>query len=142
MLLDEIPAFLAASTGLGLTVATSSGGNLYKVPFPEAAPDAAVCVIEYAGGAPIRAMGASTTAPVAEVVRFQVLVRKGQQGFEAGRQLIEDIYQTLDHLADQTLTSTYYLYVRAVQSPFFLSFDGNLRPRFVANFEAMKRRES
>lgn len=119
---------------------TSSAGNLYRAPFPEGSPDSAVCVIEYAGGAPIRAMGASTTAPVAEVVRFQVLVREDIQSFEDGRELIEDIYHELDHLADETMGSTRYLYVRALQSPFFLSFDGNGRPRFVANFEAMKAR--
>lgn len=145
-LLDDVPAYLAASTGLSLAVATSSGGNLFKVPFPEGAPDAAVCLMVYGGLPPIRAMGAATTylgnaaTPVAETVRFQVLVREDAQSFEDGMELIENIGRSLDHVANQTLGSTRYLYIRTLSPAAFLSFDGNLRPRFYVNAEALKER--
>lgn len=145
-LLDDVPTYLATSTGLSLTVATSSGGNLFKVPFPEGAPDAAVCLIVYGGRAPIRAMSAATThlgnaaAPVVETVRFQVVVREDAQSFEDGMELIENISRSLDHVANVTLGSTRYLYIRTLAPAAFLSFDGNLRPRFYVNAEAMKER--
>jgi hypothetical protein len=145
-LLDDVSTYLAASTGLSLTVATSSGGNLYKIPFPEASADAAVCLIEYAGGPIIRAMSAATTslsnaqAPVAETVRFQVLVREDRDSYQDGRTLIENIYKTVDHVANVTLGSTRYLYMKALAPPAFLAYDANGRPRFYLNVETLKER--
>ncbi len=143
--LDDVASYLAGA-GLGLTVATSATGNLYKVPMPEAAPDAATCIVVYGGLPSVRAMGASTTAlsnaasPVAEVVRFQVLVRKSAQAFEACVTLAENIHKALDHVANQTLGSARYLHIKTLGPPAFLAFDDNLRPRYFINAEATKER--
>ena len=144
--LDDVASYLAGA-GLGLTVATTSAsGSLYKVPFPEAAPDAAVSLIVYAGQEAIRAMGTATTSlanaatPVAEVVRFQAVVRKDRDSFESCVSLAENIHKTLDHVANVTLGSTRYLYIKTLGPPAFLGFDGNARPRYFVNAEARKER--
>ena len=137
MLLDEIGTYIA-STSHGLSLSFSS--NLFKVPIPETAPDNSVSIIEYGGVQAMRAMGESLSAPVCERPKFQVIVRSTLDGFNTGRGLAESIHRLLDGMADTTLSSVRYLYVRAIQPPFLLGDpeDENARFRFVCNFEAMR----
>lgn len=133
-LASDVATYLAGTT-LGLT----AGGNLFAIPFPEATTsDQAVCLIEYPGEAPEHAAGASLSAPLYERPRFQVIVRDATSAAAACRALAESIYVALDGLSDTTLSGTRYLQVRAIQSPFYLSMDGQNRHRFVCNYAAEK----
>jgi hypothetical protein len=144
-LLDAIATYLA-STGVNLGLEMGSTGNLFKVPLPESAPDAAVGLIEYPGRESVRAMGASLSSPVFERPKFQVTVRDTHENFETARTLATSIYNNLDGLADTTLSGTRYAYVRAIQTPFLMgpgegkAEDSNERPRFLCNYEVEKER--
>src|SRR3990167_11259476 len=134
MLLPDVGAYLAATT-LGLSF--GSTGNLFIVPIPETAPDRSVSVLEYSGASSVRAF--STGNPVAERPRFQVVVREELNNFASGRQLAEDIHAALDGLGTTTMESgTRWLFVRALQPPFYLSEDGGAQHRWITNYEAMK----
>jgi hypothetical protein len=144
MLTEDVTTYLVATTSLGLTIRTTSGGNLYRRALPESAPNLAVAVMEYAAGQPAHAMGASLSAPLYEDVRFQVLVRVAPDDYSTGRAMIEDIYRNLDWLMGSTeigtTGSTRYLSVRALTSPYWMGQDTAGRHRFTANFEARKER--
>jgi len=143
MLAEDVGTYLAAQSSLGLTVRTTAGGNLYVVPLPESAPDAAVAIMEYAASAPLRAMSSDLAPPIAEQPRFQVLVRRTQNSFSTGRELMEEIYKNLDWLHSTGIGSTgstRYLQVRAISSPYWMGQDGNGRHRWTCNFEALKER--
>jgi hypothetical protein len=137
VLASDIATYISTST-LGLT----AGTNVFAIPFPEstAVADRAVCVIEYPGEAPEHAAGASLSAPLYERPRFQVVVRDATSAAQACRDLAESVYRLLDGLADTTLSGTRYMQVRALQSPFYLSIDGQHRHRFVCNYAAEKAR--
>jgi hypothetical protein len=129
--------------GAGIGLAMGSTGNLFKVPFPDGSPDAAVSLLEYPGMEAVRAMGASLSAPVFERPRFQVTVRDTLQNFQTARTLATSIYNKLDGLSEETMGTTRYSYVRAIQTPFLLGpagEDKNARPRVVCNYEAVKER--
>lgn len=138
MLLDDIANHLSTAVS-GLTLGT----NLWKVPIPESASssDIQVSVLEYGGRPPLRAMSDSLGEPIAEIVRFNIAVQGDLNDFEDTRQKAEDIYRALDFMSDETLGSTRYLHIRALQPP--LSFppdNDNAQHRFSINFEAMKAR--
>ena len=146
MLLDDVATYIAASTSHGLTVATSAGGNLYKVPLPVAAPSGlCASIVEYGGAPGIRVMSTgSLNAPIFENVTFQVMVRDNSTDFQAARNTVESVYCALDGLArtrlDGTTSGPIYDWIEAQHQPYFLSYDENGRPRFVVNFSARKER--
>ena len=140
MLTKEIAEYLG-STVAGLSVGT----NVWAVPVPETAPgDIQVSVVEYAGRAPLRAMGPSLGDPVAEIARFQVAVIGQLSQYLESRQLIEEIRQALDQLTEATLGGTRYLLVRELQPPFYQPpgeiGDPNAQHHFSINFEALRER--
>lgn len=145
MLEDDVCTFIAASTSHGFTAATSTGGNLFKVPLPLSAPTGLCAhIVEYPGGAGIRTMSSSSpNRPVLESARFQFMVRTSDEGFEAGKAAILSVYNALDGLAgtrlDGTTSGIKYSWISSPGGrPSFLSYDENHRPRFVVNFEALK----
>lgn len=140
MLLDEMSTFIAAQVA-SLTVATSSGGNLYKMPFPKHAPAAGACIVEFGGEPAIRAMGASAGDPVAEIVNFQVVVRAATSSAESARTVMGEVHDALDHM-DGTLSLCRYLYVKATSPPIYLGLDDNERPRWGVDFQATKERST
>jgi len=111
MLGDEIATYLAGA-GLGLTL-SSSGTQVYGVPFPAEAPDTAACVIEYGGLAPYDAFGPSLSAPVFERPRFQIVCRDAQDRIAACRALILAVEKTLRHFSG-TMGSVTYGFVQAL----------------------------
>ena len=139
MLLEDVGAYLDAQVA-GLSI--GSTGNLFLCPFPEQAPDASVAIVEYAGLPSIRAMGPNAGAPIAEVARFQVVVRDVLNNFSTARTLAQTITNTLDHIADVSLVSggTRYLYIVALGQPTYIGEDANARHRFTVNFECTKER--
>ena len=133
-LATDVMTYLTTVGALGLT----AGTNAFAVPFPEQAQDQAVCLIEYPGNSPEHAAGPSLTAPLYERPRFQIVCRDVEANAATCRALAESIYAALDGLADTTLGSARYLLIRALQSPFYLSTDGNGRHRYVCNYMAEK----
>jgi hypothetical protein len=146
VLLDNICDFITASTSHGLTTSSSSGGNLYKVPFPEGAITPGAFVTEYAGVESVHSFGASRSAPLWETVRFQILVRDTEDQAQRWRNTIESVYRALDWCQNVTLSTsaggsnTRYLSIVALGPPALLRYDDNSRPEFYCNFEARKER--
>jgi hypothetical protein len=141
MLLDDIGAYLDAQLS---SLSIGSTGNLFLVPIPETAPTPSAWIVEYAGLPSLRAMGANAGSPIAENVRFQILVRADQASFSAGRTLAQNIVNTLDHIGNTQLVTggTRYLYIRALGQPSYLGEDANARHRWNCNFEAAKERST
>jgi hypothetical protein len=140
MLLDDIGYYISASSSHGYVLGSVTA-PLFRCPLPESAPDKAASIVEYAAESPERAFGDSACEPVSETPRFQVLVRDTQEHYSTARDAIESIYRALDGLGDSVInptSSTRYYWIRALQSPFFLSYDELDRPRFVCNFSARK----
>lgn len=136
MLLDDIANHLSTSVA-GLTI----DANLWKLPVPETvtSTDVQVAVLEYGGRAPLRAMGPSAGAPVAEITRFNIAVIGGLSNYQGARSMAEDIYTTLDYTSETTLSTTRYLHIRALQPPiYFPPDDENAQHHFSLNFECMK----
>lgn len=128
-LADDVAAFLAGA-GLGLV----AGTNLFLQDVP-AQPDALVAVIEYPGRGPV---GTHDDPASIEVPRFQVYARAAQYDAAAARASAEAAYKALRAVTNQTLSGTFYLAIRALQSPFLLHRDENQRVVFAVNFEATK----
>ena len=133
MLLADIGTYLA-SAGIGLTLDV----NLFRVPFPAAAPTAAACLMETPGEEDEFGSGPSLDLPALERARFQVQVRDDPQNAAACRALAESIRQKLNNLGPVTLGTTVYHDVKATTPVFFLGPDQNERWRWVCNFVAMK----
>jgi hypothetical protein len=77
-----------------------------------------------------------SSAQGAEQPRFQLLVRAAD--YEAGRNLIQSIWNVLDAIVNRNVNGTFYQRVAALQSPFMLERDANDRWIFIANFQASK----
>lgn len=134
-------SYLAAQVS-GLTLGAT--GNVFAVPFPERAPNQSVQIIEYGSLPSTRGFGASATAPLVENVRFQVTVRDILNSYNTARDLAHSCYETLDHLADTTITSTTggstrYIYLQAMP-PIYIGTDENDRHLFTINVECQKDR--
>ena len=95
-----------------------------------------VNVVEYPGEGSTRVLCA---APASELPRIQLVVRGARDGDDAARRKIEAIYQALDRIVHQTLSTTPYIRVTALQPPFRYKRDTNERMYFAANFRIQKR---
>lgn len=141
----DVATYLGTTGGanIGITLASTSGGTaplIYEAPFPTGSADYAACVIPYAGLPSVRGMGASLSTPLAEVTRFQVVVRHDEDHYVTARAKSESVASALDHLAEATLGATRYLYVKTLAPNVYIGPDGNGRHRFAVNCEAMKER--
>jgi hypothetical protein len=135
MLLDEIAAYLQAE-GIGTV-----GTTLFKGSVPQDAPlvavqDALVALIEGPGLPPLRVH--TPRADTVEQPTVQIVVRGDPHGYPAARQKAHDTFVALDGLANVTLGSGFYLWVLALQSPFFLRSDDLHRPYLVFNVRVAK----
>lgn len=128
MILDDLGLYLQTQ-GLG-----TLGTTLFKGSVPLDTPEVSIvnsliALLETPGLPPERVHdgpSASVDQPV-----IQVLVRGEPHGYEAARALSEDLYRTLDGLANITLQGTAYLWLLAMQPPFPLPWDALGRPVFV-----------
>jgi hypothetical protein len=123
--LEEVAALLA-SAGVG-----TSGTNLFVAYLPDA-PTNAVVVYEYAGAPPTEVF--SSTAH--ERPRIQVVSRSDV--YLTARSKAKLAWDTLNAVANQTLSSTLYLRVRVLQSPFLMGRDENSNALVAFNAECMK----
>ena len=104
-----------------------------------ASPSLCCALVEYTGEEPMRNHNegaAGLGAQSGERPRFQLLCRA--ESYETGRSLIQDIWQHLDAITNENLSGTFYVAVRALQSPFLLRRDENNRYVFAANFAVTK----
>jgi len=132
---DEVATYLAGA-GVGLSL-SSSGTVVFGVPFPPEAPNAAVCVIEYGGSAPVDAFGPSLSPSIFEQPRFQVLLRDTSDNLAACRALANSVYKVLRRYSG-LMGGINYAYVRALGPVAFLKFDENQRGYYYCEFEARK----
>jgi hypothetical protein len=125
MLASEIAAYLAGQ-GLG-TVDV----DIFAVPFPHDAPDAALCVAERPG-AYEGTFGVSLSAAAFEDGEFQILARGARDGVGASRTKIDLVRAKLHRLGPITLGATVYYDIRC-SSPGFLRYDEEARPMWCIN---------
>lgn len=130
MILDDLCDYLTTGS-IGLTTNTNLWGG--KMP-PD--PATAVAIYETGGVGPVHAFSTGPGNAVLERPRVMVVVRS--TGYSSGRQTAHNIWKRLDGAGDFTINGCRYAWIGAVQSPFFLKFDGNDRPLFACNFDVSK----
>jgi hypothetical protein len=131
MLLDELATYLQAE-GIG-----TLGTSLFKGSIPLSdAQDALVALIETPGLPPVR----SHDMPPARYEQpvLQVATRGQPYGYAAARQKAQDAWDVLDGVANATLSGTLYLWIEALQSPFWLRTDDLERPLVVFNIRCAR----
>jgi len=128
----DVATYLATIPALGLT----AGQNLFDVPYPEAAQDQAVAVVETPGSVDDHAAGASLSRSLYEVPRFQVICRDAENKAATARALARSIRLNLNRLAATTIGDTKVLTMQSLQPPFYLRSDQNSRHLFICNYEA------
>lgn len=126
--LIDIATYLDAQLG-----SVTLGTNLFVGRMPDS-PDTCVTLYEYGGGVPDNTMGGGL--PVLENPSLQVAVRAAS--YATAESLIQSIWLTLEGVIDETLTSTRYNRISAIQSPFPLDRDSADRVVFVQNFDITK----
>lgn len=133
MLLDAIASHLQANA-IGTV-----GTDLFKSFLPDS-PDAAVAIFEYTGRASDKAFGNPNV--LVENARFQILVRSARDNvanaYATARTKAQTICTLLDGVGNLTLSGVVYLYIEALQPPFFLQRDDNTRSLIACNYEAQK----
>ena len=128
-MLTEIAAYLAAK-GIG-----TLGTDLFAAFMPDQ-PNNCIALFEYAGSPMELTMGDDD--PVLERPGLQVKVRNTD--YQTGKAKIDDTVDALHGLANQTLSNTRYLLIKANQSPESMGLDANWRSEFVVNFSVLKER--
>jgi hypothetical protein len=131
MLLADLGDYLS-SGGCG-----TLGTDLFRGQMPPT-PDAAVCLYETGGVAPIYSMGNTAGQAVVERPRVQVVVRGEQYGYEAARAIAQKAWLLLDKLPSRTINATRYLWGSCAQSPFLMQVDEQGRPWLAFNADLMK----
>jgi len=128
--LTELGAYLVTQ-GIGALGSTLFLGNL---PMGVAA---GVSVVMMSAGSPVRSMGASLGAPVADTPAFQVVVRNPDP--TAGEAKVSAVINALDFYTG-LMGSTAYLLVTLEYGPVYVGLDENNRHRWSITFRATKRR--
>jgi len=130
-MLTDIGAYLnsASISTQDLTLGT----NLILGRLPES-PDTCVGLIQTAGVAPTDTFGSSF--PPLETQGLQTLVRAS--AYATAEALAVDVFKSLTAVDNQTLTSTLYLKVEALQSPFALERDAQERLIMSCNYNVIK----
>lgn len=120
-LLDELATHLQTA-GVGQVSTT-----LFKGMIPLAGPDALVALIEVPGMPPVH----SHDEQRYEQPVIQVVVRGAQHAYAPARATADHAWNALDGVANAVLSGTVYLWIAALQSPFFLRQDELNRPYIV-----------
>ncbi len=109
------------------------GTNLILGRLPDS-PDTCVALIQTSGVAPTDTFGSSF--PPLETQGLQTLVRAS--AYATAEALAVDVFKSLTAVDNQTLTSTLYLKVEALQSPFALERDTQERLIMSCNYNITK----
>ena len=131
-LLTDVGTYLAAATVS--TADLTLGTNLFLGREPDS-PDTCVTLYETGGAGPDDTFGGDT-APSLENPGLQV--RSRAAAYSTAQSLAVDVWSLLAKVINETLTSTKYLKISPVQSPFALDRDDQDRMIFVCNFDVVK----
>jgi hypothetical protein len=123
--LDQIATFLATA-GLGTV-----GADLFKGKLPND-PNACGALYEYGGLPPEGQFGATSFKH--ESPSVQVVFRGEPHDYEGPRAKAETAYRALTAVETQSLSGTFYNWIHALQSPFFLQRDDAERVVIACNF--------
>jgi hypothetical protein len=126
--LVDIANYLDANVA-GLTLGT----NLFIGRMPDD-PNACVAVYEYGGTRPDNTMGGG--APVLQNPSVQVRVR--DTSYASAQTTANLCFVALEAIVDETINTTRYNRVTAIQSPFPLERDPEERIVFVQNFDVKR----
>lgn len=126
----DIATLLSEQSALALTIAT----NLFFSRMPDQ-PDDCVSVIDNPGEAPMLAQKKLSSNYHYSSVSIQVRNTDYANGWD----VINDIMQFLHGHSDETINSTYYTLIRALNDPQVLAYDQNERVIFMVNFEVQRR---
>jgi hypothetical protein len=135
MLLDDLGAHLQAQ-GVGTLQIDLFKGGLPMDSANAPVHDAILALIETAGLPPFHVhtqQAASFEQPV-----VQVVVRGNPHDYQEARLRAQAAFEALDGLANVTFGTTQYLWIQALQSPFFLRVDEAGRPVIVFNVRVAK----
>lgn len=113
----------------GLTLGT----NLFIGRMPDE-PDVCVAIYEYGGTRPDQTMGGG--APVLQNPSIQVRVR--HTSYASAETTANLCFSALEGIIDETINTTRYNRVTAIQSPFPLERDPEERIIFVQNFDVKR----
>jgi minor capsid protein len=127
-LLDELGAYLQAQ-GVGTVSSTLFKGSFPLDTLENTAP--ILALIEVPGLPPVR----SHDVPVARYEQpvVQVATRGAPYGYPAARQTAQAAWDVLDGVQNASLSGTFYLWLQALQSPYWLRTDDFQRPVLLFN---------
>jgi hypothetical protein len=69
---------------------------------------------------------------------FQVFVRGQKGGYREAYAQAEALFALLHKLTNETIGTTRYVFIFAMQRPIYLGMDDNQRPEFSINFRTMR----
>lgn len=127
--LDEVAALLA-SASLGVV-----GADLFIGTLPND-PPACCAIYEYGGLEPTGQFGA--TGIQHESPAIQVVFRGAPNDYNGPRVKAAAAFQALTNVETQSLGGTFYHWIHAIQSPFFLQRDDAQRILIACNYLAEK----
>ena len=127
-LLDDIADYLTS----GSVASTIYAGHMPAV------PDAAVCVYETGGVAPVHGMGNVPGRAKFERPRIQVVSRGEALGYQDARATAQAAFLLLDGMPQREINGTRYLWGAAVQSPFLMGMDEQARPLIAFNVDIVR----
>jgi len=121
----------------GATIATTDltlGTNLFLGRMPDA-PDTCVTVYEDSGGVPLDTFGADSAPPIEQA---GVTVHTRAAAYSTAQALAVDVMKALSKVINETLSSTAYYKIEAIQSPFAYDRDQQDRMLFSNTFNVVK----
>lgn len=129
--LTDVGAYLVSTV---TDVTLVAGTNLFYGRLPDD-PDICVALFETGGSPPTSTLGADAV-PLIESPRVQVMCRA--PAYADASTLSVDVWKQLQLVANDSLSSTLYQRVNAVQSPFALERDSRDRLVMACNYQVTK----
>ena len=129
--LTDIGSYLHAASIS--TADLTLGTNLILGRLPDS-PDTCVALIQTGGTGPTDTFG--TSYPPLETQGLQTLIRAS--AYATAEALAVDVFKSLTAVDNETLTSTLYLKIEALQSPFALERDAQERLIMSCNYNVIK----
>lgn len=129
MTLDELATFVASACSLTV------GTDLFKGHLPDD-PDACAALLEYPGSRPTMLFGQSAIA--LEYPRVQCVFRGDAGDYATPRATAETAYRAMAAASAQSISSTRYLAMEPMQSPFSMGRDSKSRVRVAFNVRLTK----
>jgi hypothetical protein len=133
MVLEDL-ALLLQTAGLGTLASTLFKSGLPMDVAGGTTVDAVIALIEVPG-LPSQRVHERTAVLDQPVV--QVIIRGEPHGYADARTRAQAVFTTLDGLSNQTLGGVSYLWITALQPPFFLKSDELERPLIAFNVRCL-----